>query len=70
MTTRTGKTGFLPGYANTIVDSQCKQRYADKLIPKGLGSYGLFVNFLTSVLAMDASACSANEVPQRRSLTR
>ena len=61
MTTRTGKKEFLPGYSSTIVDSECKQRYADKPMPKGLGSYGLFVNFTTSILEMDASACSANE---------
>ena len=32
MTTKSEQKGFLPGYASTIVDSECKQRYADKLM--------------------------------------
>ena len=32
MTTKTGKKGLLPGYASTIVESECKQRYADRLM--------------------------------------
>ena len=33
MTTRTGQKGFLPGYASTIVNTECKQRYTMKLLP-------------------------------------
>ena len=29
---RMGKEGLLLGYASTIVESECKQRYADKLM--------------------------------------
>ena len=32
MSTRTEQRGFLRGYASTIVDTECKQRYAEKLM--------------------------------------
>ena len=31
MAKRTAQKGFIPGYASTIADAECKQRYAEKL---------------------------------------